>query len=237
MRFTRIFVFALIGLLGLPSALAQVATPPASSAAPSQNPAQPETAPPAAAPNAAPAGPITRPPEPADQPADTMPRRYVEMWNTGNFDNLPSLFFTPVAMVSHGNRVLLKPDMLRRVITAWRKSMPDLNFKIEDTIVQGDKIAMRLTFTGTYRDRLFPNTAAPDPKDPRIVHATEMLMFQLKNGRIHQIWEEYDEMFMRHRMGGTWHTDKELEAIAAAAPKSAKPAPAEEPPAEPAPKP
>lgn len=146
-----------------------------------------------------------------NQTVDSMPRRYVELWNTGNFDQMESIFSPPVVMVSHGNRVLLNPEMLKRVITTWRKSMPDLNFKVEDTIIEGDKVAMRLSFTGSYRERLFAGTAAPTPEIPRTVRATEMLMFHVKDGKINQIWEEYDEVRMRMLMGGSWRTNDELE--------------------------
>src|SRR5215510_1704899 len=168
-----------------------------------------------------------------NQPSDSMPRRYVELWNTGNFDQMESIFSPPVIMVSHGNRVLLTPEMLRRVVTTWRKSMPDLNFKIEDTIIEGDKVAMRLSFTGSYKQRLFAGTAAPTPEIPRTIRATEMLMFHLKDGKINEIWEEYDELRMRIEMGGAWHTNEELEAAFA---RSSKPA-TDAPPATPAPKP
>lgn len=163
-----------------------------------------------------------------------MPRRYVELWNTGNFDQMESLFSPPVAMVSRGNRVLLSYEMLRRVITSWRKSMPDLNFKIEDTIVQGDKVAMRLSFTGSYKERLFAGTATPTPENPRTVRATEMLMFHLKDGKINQIWEEYDETRMHYEMGGSWHTNQELDE---ASQQSSKPAPVVSPAAPPPSKP
>ena len=175
----------------------------------------PETATQATPPLPSAQSPKSGEPTPAsNQPSDSMPRRYVELWNTGNFDQMESIFSPPVIMVSHGNRVLLTPEMLRRVVTTWRKSMPDLNFKIEDTIIEGDKVAMRLSFTGSYKERLFAGTAAPTPEVPRTVRATEMLMFHLKDGKINQIWEEYDEVRMRMLMGGSWHTNQELEAAA-----------------------
>jgi steroid delta-isomerase-like uncharacterized protein len=167
-----------------------------------------------------------------NQTPDSMPRRYVELWNTGNFDQMEALFAPPVAMVSRGNRILLKFEMLRRVITAWRQSMPDLHFNIEDTIVEGDKVAMRVSFTGSYKERLFAGTAAPASEIPRTVRATEMLMFQLKDGKISQVWEEYDELRMRIEMGGSWHTNQELDAAAS---RSSKP-PTEAPSATPPPK-
>jgi predicted ester cyclase len=221
-KFALVFAVAGIGLLVPPFALTQVSTPPTPQAMAGQTPAQAQTA-------AAPA--------PADQPADTMPRKYVELWNTGNFDNIQSIFVYPAVMVSHGNRIMLKPDMLKRVIVTWRTAMPDLNFKIEDTLIQGDEVAMRLSFMGSYKERLFPSTAEPTPDSPRTVRATEMLMFHLKNGRINQIWEEYDEVRMRLQMGGFWRSNQELEKAAAADARSSKPAPVEAEPAAPAPKP
>jgi len=194
----------------------------------------PQTSTQAAPPSPSAQSPKSAEPTPAaNQPPDFTPRRYVELWNTGNFDQMESLFTPPVLMVSRGNRVLLTFEMLRRVITTWRKSMPDLHFKIEETIVQDDKVAMLLSFTGSYKQRLFAGTAAPTPEIPRTIRATEMLMFHLKDGKINEIWEEYDELRMRIEMGGAWHTNEELEAAFA---RSSKPA-TDAPPATPAPKP
>jgi predicted ester cyclase len=220
-KFALVFVLAGIGLLVLPLALTQVSTPPTPQAMPAPTPTQAET------PNQA----QTATPSAAGQPADAIPRRYVDLWNTGNFDNIQSIFIYPAVVVSHGNRVMLKPEMLKRVIVAWRKAMPDLNFKIEDTIIQGDEVAMRLSFTGSYKERLFANTAAPTTDNPKTIHATEMLMFHLKNGRINQIWEEYDELRMRTLMGGFWRSNEELEKGATASARSSKPAPVETEPA------
>ena len=105
--------------------------------------------------------------------------------------------------------------------------MPDLNFKIEDTIIQGDKVAMRLTLTGTYKTQLFPFTALPGTALPGPVpgkiRATEMLMFQLKDGKIAEIWEEYDEVAMRYQMGGVWSNVADPAAASTTGPGSKAP--------------
>jgi predicted ester cyclase len=83
--------------------------------------------------------------------------------------------------------------------------MPDLTFKIEDTVIQGDKVAMRLTLSATYKSVLFPFTTPPAPTDPpRTIRAGEMLLFRIKDGKIAEIWEQYDELVMRQQMGGSW---------------------------------
>lgn len=164
-------------------------------------------------------------PSEKDRPADSVPRKYIEFWNTGDPKVLKSLF-SPFYMFSHGHRVIVDEAMLTRVVAAWRESMPDLNFKIEDTITQGNKVSMRLTFTGTYKARLFANTADPAKfTPPRHVHATEILFFELKDGKIWTIWEEYDELAMRDQMGAQWRTNEQLDAAHKSA---ASPTPAPE---------
>jgi predicted ester cyclase len=163
-----------------------------------QVPASAAAAAPAQSGNAAP------PAAALNQSVDTVPRKYVDLWNTGDFDQFKP-FFSPFFMTSHGPRVMVNPAMLMHVITAWRKSMPDLTFKIEDTVIQGDKVAMRLTLTATYKNVLFPFTTQPAPNDPpRTIRAAEMLFFRLKDGKIAEIWEQYDELVMRQQMGGSW---------------------------------
>jgi predicted ester cyclase len=129
-----------------------------------------------------------------------------------------------------GQKKFLDTGTLAKVIMSWRKSMPDLNFKVEDMIVQGDRVAIRLTFTGSYEERLFADTAAPEAM-PRKIHALEMLMFQIRDGKIAEIWDDYDELAMRLQMGAVWRSNQELAAC------SCKPDPESTPVPSPSPQP
>jgi hypothetical protein len=84
--------------------------------------------------------------------------------------------------VFRGQKKFLDTGTLAKMIMSWRKSMPDLNFKVEDTIAQGDRGAMRLRFTGFYKERLFADTDAPEAI-PRKIHGLEMLMVQIRDGQ------------------------------------------------------
>jgi steroid delta-isomerase-like uncharacterized protein len=209
-KFAMPFVLVVLGLLVLPFALTQTSTPPTPQATLPQSSAESRTA----------ATPAT-----TDQPIDTLPRKYVDLWNTGDFDQMKS-FFSPFYLTSHGPRVVVTEEMLRRVITFWRKSMPDLTFKIEDTVIQGDKVAMRLSLRATYKNVLFPFTIQPASDDPpRTIRAGEMLFFQIKDGKIAEIWEQYDELVMRQQMGGIWSVPKNSEPLSEPSSKPAPPAP------------
>jgi len=213
---------AVLGLtmLGQSSVLAQDAAQAPSAAdsqpKPPQTATQPSghveeavpTSPPASGPQAN--QPLANQP-PENQPMDAMPRKYVEMWNTGDLSPVGTMFTHPVFITFHGQKKFLETGTLAKVIFSWRKSMPDLNFKIEDTIVQGDRVAMRLTFSGSYKERLFADTAAPEAM-PRKIHALEMLMFLIRDGKIAEIWDDYDELVMRLQMGASWRSNQELGA-------------------------
>jgi predicted ester cyclase len=143
------------------------------------------------------------------QSMDALPRKYIEMWNSGDLQAVTTMFTHPVFITFHGQRRFLDTGTLAKVIMSWRKSMPDLNFRIEDTVVQGDRVAMRLTFSGSYKERLFADTAAPEVA-PRKIHAVEMLMFQIRDGKISEIWDDYDELAMRLQMGAVWRSNDQL---------------------------
>jgi steroid delta-isomerase-like uncharacterized protein len=203
-KFVRLLALAAIALRGLPLAVTQTSAPPSAPAL--QSAAQPVTA-------AATAG----------LPIDTLPRKYVDLWNTGDFDQFKP-YFSPFFMTSHGPRVLVNEAMLRRVVAAWRKSMPDLTFKIEDTVIQGDTVAMRLTMKGTYKNIVFPFTVQPGPDDaPRTIRAAEMLFFRMKDGKIAEIWEQYDELVMRQQMGGSWSAPAKPSPSSTASPQPTPP--------------
>lgn len=139
-------------------------------------------------------------------------QHYVDYWNSGNFEVLKpyvALFY----MTSHSHKVAADEKMLSRVVKSWRESIPDLQLKVEDTIVQGNKVVMRILMTGTYKKRIFPNTIQPIPEaPPRFIRANEILIFEIKDAKIREIWEEYDELALRAQMGGRWIASQELDA-------------------------
>lgn len=157
---------------------------------------------------------------------DAIAQQYVKFWNTGDIEPLKP-YLAPFYMTSRGHRVIADTQMLQRVVNTWRNSIPDLQLKVQDIIVQDSKVVMRIFISGTYKKRLFPNTIQPIPEAPtRVIRASEILIFEMKDGKIHQIWEEYDELAMRSEMGGRWVPNDQLDARQAkeypSSPKNAK---------------
>ena len=148
-------------------------------------------------------------PIPAPITGDTaiaLARKYVDVWNSGDksaIDSIPAFI-----MHNHGGRVLVGPDMLARVVANWRRSMPDLTFTIDDTVVQVDKVVFRVTLRGTYKERLFPEAGEPQTP-PRLVRATGIFIFKVGEGKIQEIWQELDESILKVQMGAQWKTRQE----------------------------
>jgi len=118
---------------------------------------------------------------------------------------MKAIFNPIVVMHSRSEIVSLNPGMVRGVIASWRRSMPDLHFAIEDTIIQGNKVVLRLKYTGTYTKLMWAQTMDPASfNPPKKIRSDEILIFDVKNGRISEIWEEYNETYMRFQMGSTW---------------------------------
>jgi predicted ester cyclase len=188
------------------------------------NPAAPTGAAPAASQQAAPAP--EYPLLPGVGPADTLPRRYIEMWNIADFRLLNGMFIQFPRLHYPGVSSLAMPlSMVANRINIWRNCLPDLKYEILDTIVQGDKVAMRTAYTGTYTKQCFNDVPGPVAGEPlEKIKIEEMLLFGLEQGKIADIWEQYDQLGARLQMGATWCNTPE---------PAASPSPQAPPPAEP----
>lgn len=138
-----------------------------------------------------------------------MARKYFDAWNTGDKTAIES--FPAFTIHNHGGHTVVGSGMLERVITTWRKSMPDLTFTIDDTVAQGNEVVMRVTLRGSYKELLFPEANYPQ-SPPRSIRATGILMFKFKDGKLQDIWQELDESAMKVQMGAQWKTRQELDA-------------------------
>lgn len=73
--------------------------------------------------------------------------RYLDqVWNNGNIDVLDELYNANFNGGNYGGIAGLKA-----AVTSYRTSFPDLNFTIEESIAEDDKIAYRWTARGTHQ--------------------------------------------------------------------------------------
>jgi predicted ester cyclase len=76
-------------------------------------------------------------------------RRHVDIWSTGDFSKINDVIDAHyVGHVAAGDR---DRNGLRARIVAFRAMFPDVVFAIEDQMIDGDKVATRLTARGTHQ--------------------------------------------------------------------------------------
>src|SRR4051794_11070332 len=80
----------------------------------------------------------------------------------------------------------------RLLISAY----PDLRVEVEDTVVEGDKIAARCRVTGVHQGEGLGVAPTNQP-----VEFTGMVIVRVKDGKIVEAWNEFDFMTMYKQVG------------------------------------
>jgi steroid delta-isomerase-like uncharacterized protein len=85
-------------------------------------------------------------------------------------------------------------DNLRQSLQMMRNAFPDLTFTIEDTISEGDKVAVKATLRGTHQGPF-----AGRPASGNSVEVGSCDVFRVREGRIVEAWWLGDSgsMFMQ----------------------------------------
>jgi predicted ester cyclase len=132
----------------------------------------------------------------AGQSPEQVARRAIdEVWNQGKFDG-PPVIAPSMTLHYRGKANVLTPADAFAVVTRWRDAFPDFHFTIEDVIVQGNKVVMRVPFTGTHQGKFW----GLDPTGKAIA-VTETLICRVEHGLIVEMWEDFDEYGMRLELG------------------------------------
>ena len=128
-------------------------------------------------------------------------RWFEEVWNQRREATIDELMADNY--VSHGlpgpdgqevqGREAFKP-FFRHYIQAF----PDLRITVEDALVDGDRIAVRLSVTGTHTG---PGVVAGPTNKP--ASFTGMCFARIENGKIAEAWNTFDFLSMYKQLGMT----------------------------------
>lgn len=106
-----------------------------------------------------------------------MHRIYEEVFNKGNLEIIPELidenfvFNSPVAQYNG-------QDGFKRMVAMTRIAFPDIQMKVEDMVAEGDKLAVRLSFRGTFKGTF--GDYAPTGKQ---INLTAAYFYRFKDGK------------------------------------------------------
>jgi steroid delta-isomerase-like uncharacterized protein len=88
------------------------------------------------------------------------------------------------------------PAGLKQQISMYRAAFPDLQFKIEDTISQDDRVVIRWSSRGTHRGELMG--LAPTGK---VVSVTGISIDRFADGKIVESWTNWDVLGLMRQLG------------------------------------
>ena len=128
---------------------------------------------------------------------DLARRFYEEVFNAGDLDAVDELL-TP-DFVDHEEGPPGTPEGIEGVkafVAMYREAFPDLHATVEDMVEEGDKIAVRATFTGTH-DGDFMGI----PASGRKISIQAMDLVRVVDGRAAEHWGVTDVMGLMQQIG------------------------------------
>ena len=87
-------------------------------------------------------------------------------------------------------------ESLIRHIEDFEKSFPGYDLELEETVAEGDMVALRAVFSGVHRDEFLGL-----PATGREVNLPVMLMYRIANGKIAQFWMSADSLSLLQQLG------------------------------------
>ncbi len=123
-------------------------------------------------------------------------RRVYELFSSGNQEALEEVI-APDA-VDRNAQPGLAPGLegVRQTLGMFRAAFPDLRISAEDMLAEGDRVAARITATGTHRGE-FQGL----PPTGKQVTISGIEIVRIANGRVVERWGQFDNLGMLQQMG------------------------------------
>jgi len=88
------------------------------------------------------------------------------------------------------------PESFKQVVTMYRTAFPDLHMTIEDMFTEGDRVASRVTFTGTHKGDLMGIAATG-----KQVAIAGIVISRFEGGKQVEVWASEDLLGMMQQLG------------------------------------
>jgi steroid delta-isomerase-like uncharacterized protein len=126
-------------------------------------------------------------------------RRWIDVYNTHNMDSFDE-FIAP-NYVDHTNKV--DKEGLRQLFTMGFTGFPDWHETIDDIIAEGNKVWIRITYTGTHTGEFMGQ--APTGKKTTM---TGVDIYRIENGKLVEYWNVSDVMNFNIKLGLIEYTEQ-----------------------------
>lgn len=124
-------------------------------------------------------------------------RQFEEIWNQDKLD-LIDRYFAP-DFLNFGRPC--PPELVCQIVLAWRTAFPDLQFTIEEQIVEADQVLSRCTCSGTHLGTFVHPLVGSLPPTGKCFTVQQMHLTRLRDGRIVEHWAVRDDLAMLQQLG------------------------------------
>ncbi|GEM44613.1 ester cyclase [Deinococcus cellulosilyticus] len=124
-------------------------------------------------------------------------RYFEEVWNQGHLDVLDEIMAPDYQ--NHSSSIpdpVPGPAGLRPIVAAMRQAFPDLHYEIQDLVVTGTKVAVRVHMTGTHLGDFFG--IAPTGQQVRV---QQFQIEWIREGQIVAHWRQTDDLTLMRQLG------------------------------------
>jgi steroid delta-isomerase-like uncharacterized protein len=130
---------------------------------------------------------------------DLIHRWFEEVWNKGRTEAIDEMFAEDG--IAHGlsdasGAPLRGPENFKAFHQQFRAALPDIEVIIEDTVAEGDKVAVRCTVRATHQGDGLGLAATNKP-----VEITGISIVRVKDGKIVEGWNNFDFMKLYQQIG------------------------------------
>ena len=126
---------------------------------------------------------------------DIVRQEIEEVWNKRNFTIANGIIATTYIRHEAAENVQGLEDF-REFVTGFHTTFPDAHFNIEDMIAEGDKVAMRYTFSGTHKGD-YMGIASTGKQ----VTATGISVSRIAGGKVQETWNYMDKLSILVQLG------------------------------------
>ena len=125
-------------------------------------------------------------------------RRFIEAYNKRNLDLIDD--FVAPDYVDHTNKV--DREGLKQLFNMGLTAFPDWHETIEDIIAEGDKVWVRLSYTGTHKGEFMGL-----PPTGKKITSKAVDIYRIVNGKLAEYWNVTDNINIFKQIGAIEYTE------------------------------
>jgi predicted ester cyclase len=132
-----------------------------------------------------------------EEKASLVERFYEQVWSRGEVDAVDE--FVDADFINFGVRC--GTASMRMIVGLWRAAFPDLNYTVEDTVVEDEKVVARVTVTGTHTGEFRPPAMGIFAPTGKSFSVDQTHVFRLAGGRIIEHWATRNDLALLQQLG------------------------------------